>query len=254
MTTSLRWGHVVLAMLALQVGCCSIHVDYDGPHHKRLPLCADSSCVQDACVDEGACKINGLGHIGHSLHTLHDRATCGLKCGSGCGELYFDEYINEPPVCDPCGCNNEWVGGYRECRPWYSRIRDLWGYKYPGSQCTECTDCTHGGIWMGESESYGIHREMGEEVLSTSETGTVVAPISKMDGTPTPAKPKAEPRLLPGDSESTPASILDREPASGKSAQSKKRSGEPPSRVAASNKKVPATPTSGRRKLTTQPR
>ena len=51
------------------------------------------------------------------------RVGAALSCGSGCGEMYVDEWRNCPPnPCDPC----ESIGG---CRPMLSGLRNLLGYR-----------------------------------------------------------------------------------------------------------------------------
>lgn len=80
------------------------------------------------------------------------------------------------------------------------------------------------------------------------------SPIPLMEQ-PTPAKPKNEPRLLPGDIiEPTQPSNLEEESSGGKSAQSKKPTKLEVTSFAEAPKKVPAQTASGRRKLTTQRR
>ena len=59
-----------------------------------------------------------------------------LVCGSGCGEVYYGEWISTPPDCaDPC-CGEQFVGGATPCRPgcWQPGIllRSLYG----GRNCT----------------------------------------------------------------------------------------------------------------------
>ena len=61
------------------------------------------------------------------------RAGAVLSCGSGCGEVYVDEWRNYPPnPCDPC----ESIGG---CRPLLGQLRSLFGYR-----THECETC-YGG-------------------------------------------------------------------------------------------------------------
>jgi len=272
MTTSLRWGLCVLATLALQVGCCSIHVDYQGTlGHGKPNLCAQN-CQESVCEGDDTCGINGIAHLGRSVRALHGRAACGLGCGAGCGEVYWDEHINEPPFRDPCGCDNEWVGGYGHARPWYSRLRDLWGYSYPETLYSNCDDCGHRSIGgtcshcgheshATQSMVPAISGETWEEPKASSGTTTPTSSLkpvptpSESRGTPTPAKPRQIPSLLPGDSESPIEPDRVKDAASGKTARAEISISQEPSSVrTASTKKISGNPVSGRRRLSTQSR
>lgn len=280
MTTSLRWGLCILAALSLQIGCCSIHVDYKGPHCGYKHVCLAPECPEDVCVEEAACQINGVSHLKNSLATLHSRAKYHLTCGAGagCGEVYWDEHINEPPVGDPCGCNNEWTGGYGYYRPWYWRLRDLWGYRYAPSACSSdaecgaCGDCGHQsyggqcshcghGIFLGRGKAIeeGVVSHIVDEesdlIISPSHSHHTPVTIPDPEAVPTPAKPKSMPSVLPGESESAPSPKIEKESASGKTAKSTKGEGRVLAVQAASSaQKAPAKIASGRRKLTTQTR
>jgi hypothetical protein len=279
MTTSLRWGLGVLATLSLQIGCCSIHVDYEGPHCGIKPGCSEPACPADTCVADGACTINGLGHVRHSFAALKNHAKHNLTCGSGCGEVYWDEHINEPPVCDPCGCDNEWVGECGHCKPWYAKLRDLWGYPYAAAHCANsggfgpCTDCGHNsyggqcsncghGIHAAKrqfsvpyAESYGVDGESNLVIASPESEAADTVPIRDPEAVPTPAKPKPMPSLLPGDAEASPSAPSNKESSGGKTARSKSASGQ---RITVAKMEpastIPAKPASVRRKLTTQNR
>jgi hypothetical protein len=245
MNSSLRWGLGVLASLALQVGCCSIHVDYAAPHGRPVP-----SSMGDACCEDSECGINGLHFIGHRLASLHNQVACSTHCSSGCGEVYWDEYINEPPVCDPCGCNNEWVGGCGHCRPWYSRLRDLWGYRYMPADCSSCSSCSSAGsVHEGVVIGSGTH----EHVVSPSIP-------SQNKGIPTPAKPKKDSPVVPPAEEVVPQvpasksnSGMRRVTPDGSVAQRGERVKTDMARTSV-ERKVPAKTVSGRRPLTTQTR
>lgn len=64
-----------------------------------------------------------------------------LTCGSGCGEVYVDEWISTPPDCtDPC-CDDQWVGGAVKARPlcWErgTLINGLMSGAFGGRYCTD---------------------------------------------------------------------------------------------------------------------
>lgn len=75
---------------------------------------------------------------------------CGpVGCRGGCGECYIDPWINDPaPCCDPCNHCGEFTGQRcTTCRPFFSGVPSLWGYRYDAG-C--CDSCGHGGaVGMG---------------------------------------------------------------------------------------------------------
>lgn len=96
-----RWSLAFLsvAIAIFSVGCC-------GP----------MGCGTTHCYD---CDGVGYGERMIPRRPL-DRlrqAKKRLVCGSGCGEVYRDEWISTPPDCnDPC-CENQFVGGATPSRP-----------------------------------------------------------------------------------------------------------------------------------------
>ncbi len=92
------------------------------------------SCSGDMGCEEIGAFSTLRSRIANRIH--------GTNCGSGCGEIYWDEHINEPPVCDPCGCDNDFeCSGNGGCPTALGRLRNLWGYRYIPSNCGECTSC-----------------------------------------------------------------------------------------------------------------
>ncbi len=175
-------GWMGLLFLSLQIGCCSV--------------CPDNSC--------GAPMLHG--GLGSRL--------AGIHCRSGCGEVYWDEQINEPRTCDPCGYGGEFVGGGScgTCPGAISRFRQLLGFPYVPSDCSTCSmgacdscggyeyggsgcaSCQSGGHYAGESYSHeGVTypqetvRDVHIESSRPSSTG----------GVPTPAPPRAAPAPTP---------------------------------------------------------
>jgi hypothetical protein len=68
-----------------------------------------------------------------------------FHCSSGCGEFYFDEWINDPPDrCDPCDQHYGNYVGHRPCRPrWWLGGRS--GGQPCGGCDGGCDSCTAGG-------------------------------------------------------------------------------------------------------------
>ena len=148
------------------------------------------------------------------------------NCSSGCGEIYWDEHINEPPVCDPCGCNGEFeCGACRSCPTALGRLRNLWGYRYVPSNCSECNSggltSIHGGSSSCSTCASNTQSSFssGEHVPSYSvpSHGEVTSPRptegSMLNRSPTPAKPKAAPNVAPQPVPDSNAMYLNEEPA-----------------------------------------
>jgi hypothetical protein len=128
-----------------------------------LALCLLSSgCALSGhhCVDDGGCA-----HVSH----LGSR----LACGSGCGEIYWDEWLSDPPACeDPCDDCGHYVGPR-------SRILsplawcNLWGQRTsPCGDCGTCDSCTScdapscgdcGGCSDCTSRGLEIHQVYGDQ-------------------------------------------------------------------------------------------
>ena len=90
---------------------------------------ANCSTCGPTAYDCNNCNGYGRQFVGGPLR----HAGAALSCGSGCGEVYLDEWYNCPPnPCDPC----ESIGG---CRPMLGALRNLFGYR-----THECETC-YGG-------------------------------------------------------------------------------------------------------------
>lgn len=212
MESSLRWGIGLVAAIVCQVGCCSVQMNCGAPGCRVTPCSATQPGV---C--EGECGMVGLeplfhGH-GHLKQKIHSWAA-STRCTSGCGEVYWGEHISEPPTCDPCGLAGDYTGGCGSCRPWYSRLRDLWGYRYEPSGCSSGTGCSlgagcsHGGCASCGCSSGGVvssGHSVGGHSTSTCAScnhgvvseGEIIhegeaTHSSIQHATPTPAKPKAQ--------------------------------------------------------------
>lgn len=182
---------VTLAALALSAfgsGCCCMDRYYYGDCTKPALWgrtgggcssgtcddgCADGSCHGGDCHD-GACASADCGGCGkcdlcnfHPLRSLFN----AIHCSSGCGEFYFDEWINDPPApCDPCDNHGNFVG-QRCCPPrWFLGVRNTCGYDCAqncdtscgydaGCGTPGCTSCGHGSVHHEEQ-----HGEMHESV------------------------------------------------------------------------------------------
>ncbi len=119
----------------LAAGCCAITgLVFSG-------CCAIAPGPCGSTCDTGVC---GQGVLPTRLASRVVNRVAS-QCTQGCGEIYWDERINHPPVIDPCGSCGEFTGA--SCgvnRPILSRLRDAWGLPYIGAcECASpgCDSC-----------------------------------------------------------------------------------------------------------------
>jgi len=171
-------------VLASHVGCCSVQMVGGG-------------CDTVGCGDCG--PIGGFG----TLRTRIADRIRSTNCGSGCGEIYWDEHINEPPVCDPCGCDGEFdCGASGSCPSAFARLRSLWGYRYQPAGCGDCGDCGMGpspvshpstcSTCAGNTSNRStavMHERSMSRVANPSSTSTLMRDpdVQTRSNTPTPA-------------------------------------------------------------------
>lgn len=115
-------------------GCCCVDQCCGGPNAvDALFSCGGTGCG-DCCYDSEP----GYGPAGYLKHHA--------SCGAGCGEVYVDEWISDPPdPCDPCDHCGNWTGP-RCCPPrwWNTLWFGLWhGHRYTPHHCGP--DCGCGG-------------------------------------------------------------------------------------------------------------
>jgi hypothetical protein len=128
---------VGFTVLLGSVGCTGIRVVHHGgygPYDPSMPGCDTCGCevaAPPAC-DSGFCGPGVLHRVGDRLRSVN--------CSSGCGEVYWDEQINEPRVCDPCCFDGGYIGGSDcgRCPGGLARLRELWGFRYFPSDCASC--------------------------------------------------------------------------------------------------------------------
>ncbi len=77
-------------------------------------VAAHGGCVDGACsgdVYPGTCGSKSLGPSGGLSGICLPLLSTRLACGSGCGDIYWNEWICDPPeCCDPCSDGGCWVG------------------------------------------------------------------------------------------------------------------------------------------------
>lgn len=147
--------------------------------------------VLGSCSDCGVCGGDCQGH------TPATYLKSKLTCGSGCGEIYWGEWLSDPPDdCDPCDDCGNWVGP-RCCEPGFlERMADcwcsLWGFRVGGcSTCATleapCSDCVGTGVQKG---GYIMESAPMKVVPQGSEGESILTPppiSSPSDQSTTPA-------------------------------------------------------------------
>jgi hypothetical protein len=157
-----RWLKCVAVALVCLVGmsgCCGMDRVYRGDCNSVILSgrngvggCADGSCGGCAGGQCGAGVCGGSRCCVQPLRSFWNL----LTCSSGCGEFYFNEWINDPPDrCDPCDDHGSYIGP-RSCeRQWTLSARmgacicghDCGGACAAGGSCAcgeaGCSDCQH---------------------------------------------------------------------------------------------------------------
>lgn len=165
-----------------------------------LALAVVAAAIAGCCNDrvwrcpDGQCSALSGRYDGCSDCTQGDtRAGFGqrITCGKGCGEIYWDEWISDPPApCDPCDeCTGDYIG--RRCCP------PPWRYRREamllGGRCAE--DCCEAGC---ESCTQAAFHEQGApaEMMmpSPSDRPGIDSPVPREANRPSPAVQKASAR------------------------------------------------------------
>lgn len=129
----------------------------------RFPALAICLLWSTGCVGPMACGPVGC----NGPLTLGGPPACGDGC-NGCGERYYDEWINHPPSCtDPCdSCGNYNGQSCHACRPLFRGFLSIWGYRCEPlptgcdrvaclPQCQASSGCDSGCSSCGSGHSAG---------------------------------------------------------------------------------------------------
>lgn len=151
----------------------------------------------DACgVCGGACQ----GHT-PAQHMKHM-----LTCASGCGDIYWGDWISYPPDnCDPCDDWGNWTGPNGCCGPSHLETlatgwSNLWGYRTGGGKGSKgkgsCTSCGgKGGCDTCGDESapyYDLPVEAGDEGAGAGDGDEETVPTPEIEtGNRTHLTPRA---------------------------------------------------------------
>ncbi len=144
-----------------------------------------SSCPTNSC---GAGPLMGL-----------------ASCRGGCGEVYVDEWVSEPPCIDDCGYCSEGCDSPRAGRPVRSLLRLLWGIPYDGGcGCSSGCDSSGGASCSGGCSSCG-GGVASEGYVGGMPSGSTHG--SQMHVAPTPHSTSPSPSLAPVEAVPTPAPV-----------------------------------------------
>jgi len=189
MKSALGLWLVLTGLMVSHVGCCSVRMAGDS--------CGAGMCNDTGCGGCGQFEVpfSGVGRrVANRIKSAH--------CSSGCGEIYWDEHINDPPVCDPCGCNGEFTGEHcGSCPTALGRLRNLWGHRYHPSGNDGCATCvgdhvTSTGTSTCSSCSSGSSHAITTSIAparvpsSHSVSEGMKSDASSSRGEPTPAVPR----------------------------------------------------------------
>lgn len=120
-----------LVIIAAGLSGCTYHMACGGRGCGAMagPVACDS------CGDVGCGGRCGLGRGFGPFGLARFMGTCG----AGCGSMYVNEWVNDPPdACDPCDDCGNFIG--RRCclprmRRWAIGARSLWGFRYMSGSC-----------------------------------------------------------------------------------------------------------------------
>jgi hypothetical protein len=126
-------------------------------------LLAVTVAAAGGCCTMGPATCGGCGDCGGmkgAACTSCGPAACGqphllgglFGCGTGCGQVYYDEWASDPPAaCDPCDHHGNWLGstyyggachdgGCGHYGGLLSGLHHLWGYRFGNDGCASCGD------------------------------------------------------------------------------------------------------------------
>lgn len=185
-----------------------------------LLISSGAGCACGPCgpMMSGGCSTGGCGEAAMVGPRLTPGLLAGSSCRAGCGEVYVDEWLNEPPVADNCGG----CGGCSSCgerQPIRTALRLLWGTPYQGSCDGACDSMGdhHGGLHLagsdcgcGTSHAHSSHPMMTSPSTMSAPSTPVPVPSSQMEfyekvPSPTPAPNMVPPSTTPPNAETTGA-------------------------------------------------
>jgi len=140
---------LVIVVAMASAGCCC--------HERRVWQCDDGQCPGQGLLSgrfDGCSECSECNQCGQPI----SECQCGfctrlkrrLTCGEGCGEMYWGDWISDPPApCDPCDEYSGQFIGPRCCPP---KRTMLFGGRYcdggcPSGNCQCEPGMTPGDYW-----------------------------------------------------------------------------------------------------------
>ncbi len=141
------WLSVLVATVMFS-GCA-------GHRYAGYSSCDSLGCATPIASSCDSCDGAGCGACGIALNPLQHLHN--LRCGDGCGEVYWGEWLSDPPdcvdPCDDCGFFNGQSFGQCRTRGLWKGIHHLWGHRIGDScGCSDCTTAGHEVIYSEEIE------------------------------------------------------------------------------------------------------
>lgn len=178
------FGILVLGLLGTvgcQSQCMNCRTGGMTPHQTLIgSTSACGGCGLASCADCGTgcdqCGGTSCGHTGYARGPFDHLRKLGLGvvCGDGCGDIYWGEWISDPPdCCDPCGPYGMWTGSRVGCPP-KRGIPMVWNL-LSGYRHSDGVGCTAASPEM--MEYYPTPMEGGQEY---NEASPSVRPPSPM--------------------------------------------------------------------------
>ncbi len=128
---------IALASCVLLAGCAAPYTYYgDGTCGGPISL-SGRFADQPTCADCGEMPVTPA--TAAAPTGMIKRA---LTCGGGCGEIYWGEWINDPPEpCDACNEHGDWMGT-RCCPPsgWSRLWSGIHGQRAGAARCDSCSE------------------------------------------------------------------------------------------------------------------
>ena len=191
------WLVALAVVLSFGGGCTCVQNRHQG--------CVDSCCPNPDDPILGDC--NKCGVCGGN--DCPGYTPCGylkymLTCGAGCSEIYWGEWISDPPdCCDPCDNCGNWVGpGCCNRKPVVNTLKALWGTRYLGGGCSTCGDngcdggCTSGAPHPIQ-RGHAIHRHhAGAPIEPEFDEGEIIEDVRRAEPVPARRAPST-PAALP---------------------------------------------------------
>jgi len=209
---ALRAVAALSALLLIQTGCCTIDL-----------TCNSGGCG-NSCGPSFAKDPLFDGTLRHRVKGKIHSCANKVACAGGCGEVYWDESINDPAVCDRCDASGNWVGHRGACSPLFVQLSQLWGTPYRAScassscstgSCASGTCVGHGALinhLRGHSDCPSCQQSHGFDHLDGAmEEGVIQHGETIHQGAPSHASPTpAKPRVIESDQSTAPSNAQHR--------------------------------------------